>query len=124
MELNPSSKRFGTFLDCSLLRLGSSVTVVMGSLRLLLTTLVGGTLLLTTLIIGAIIARFDVAGGHCVVGSLISQTIPNAAPTLLVSHVAVSGTEIFFAEHLIFRIFSKYFLGALYIAGHVGFHPT
>ncbi len=68
MELNPSSKRFGTFLGRSLLRLGSSVTVVMGSLRLLLTTLVGGTLLLTTLIIGAIIARFDVAGGDCVVG--------------------------------------------------------
>ena len=121
MELNPSSKRFGTFLECSLLRIGSSVTVVMGSLRLLL--IVGATLLLTILIIGAI-ARFDVAGGHCVVGSLISQTIPNAAPTLLASHVAVSGTEIFFAEHLIFRIFSKYFLVALYVAGHVGFHPT
>ena len=122
MELNPSSKRFGTFLErSSLLRLGSSVTVVMGSLRLLL--IVGGTLLLTVLISGAI-ARSDVAGGHCVVGSLISQTIPNAAPTLLASHVAVSGTEIFFAEHLIFRIFSKYFLVALYVAGHVGFHPT
>ena len=111
MELNPSSKRFGTFLERSLLWLGSSVTVVvMGSLRFLL--IVGGTLLLTILIIGAI-ARFVVAGGHCVVGSLISQTIPNAAPTQLASHVAVSGTEIFFAEHLIFRIFSKYFLIAL-----------
>ena len=101
--------------------MGSSVTVVTGYLRFLL--IVGGTSLLTLLIFSAT-TESDIAGGHCVVGSLISQTIPNAAPTLLVSHVAVSGTEIFFAEHLIFRIFSKYFFVALYVTGHVGFHPT
>ncbi len=61
MELNPSSKRFGTFLERSLLRLGSSVTVAAGALRLLL--IVGGTLLLTVLPSGAI-ERSDVAGGH------------------------------------------------------------
>ena len=44
-ELNPLSKRFGILFDCSLLRIGSSVTVVTGYLRLLL--IVGGTSLLT-----------------------------------------------------------------------------
>ena len=120
-ELNPSSKRFGTFLARSHFRLGSSVPVVTKSLRLLL--VVGGVSLLILIIFGADPGS-DVAGGHWVVGSLISQTIPNAAPTLLASHVVVSGTEIFFVEHLIFRIFSKYFLVALYATGHVGFHPT
>lgn len=120
-ELNPSSKRFGTFLARSHFRLGSSVPLVTRSLRLLL--VVGGVSLLILLIFGADPGS-DIAGGHWVVRSLISQTIPNAAPTQLASHVVVSGTEIFFAEHLIFLIFSKYFLVALYAIGHVGFHPT
>jgi hypothetical protein len=120
-ELNPSSKCFGTFFGRSDFRLGSSVPVVTKSLRLLL--VVGSVSMLILLIFGANPGS-DVAGGHWVVGSLISQTIPNATPTQLASHVAVSGTAIFFAEHLIFLIFSKYFLVALYAIGHVGFHPA
>ena len=61
MELNPLSKRFGILFVRSLLRIGSSVTVATGYLRLLL--IVGGTSLLTLLVFGAT-TESDIAGGH------------------------------------------------------------
>ena len=60
MELNLSSKRFGTCLERSLLRLGPSITVAAGVLRFLL---IGGLLLLTARTSGAN-DRSDVAGGY------------------------------------------------------------
>ena len=103
--IKSTSKRFGGCLERSLLRLGPSFTGAAEVLRFLL---IGGTLLLVATTSGAIV-RSDVAGVHWVVGSLLSQTIPNATPTQLASHVAVFGTEIFFRGHLIFQIFRNIF---------------